>query len=326
MLISTKIDNSRTHSFYGLRVIAILCVIVLHSGKAIGEIGCPISMFFVLSGFLFRYPNNIRQYYTYKLLKVFPIYWLTFLIDFYINHRSLTWGMLAHVFLLQTYVPCHEYADIRPFFYQYLGVSWFLSCLLFCYLVSPWIYNLINKLRNKVDVLIILGLLIIGMAIYMQLPIPQAFQKWAWYVSPYYRFAEYLCGMLLARLLTNFVFPTRIDCCSKIVVVSIFAYYILQLVYKTNLWVWPNLFIITVLYVYNIPMCNRILGNKFMKVCATNIMPVYLLHESVMPTIRELGGGWIDCTIASLFISSVYALIIYLIDKYVLVFLFKNYK
>ena len=314
-----KIDNSRTHSFYGMRVVAILCVIVLHSGKIVGDIGCPISLFFVLSGFLFRYPDSLGQYYSSKLLKVFPVYW---------NHRSWTWGIFAHLFLLQTYVPSPEYADVSPFFYQYVGVSWFLSSLLFCYFVSPWIYRMIDKLNNKVHALIILAFLIIVMSIYLQLPIPQPFQKWAWYVSPYYRFAEYLCGMLLAHILTSSTYiQTKIDYRSNFfVIASILLYYLLWLVYKTNLWVWPNLFVITVLYVLNVPILNRVLGNKFMKICAANIMPVYLIHELVMPTIREFGGGWIDCFIFSLLISSVYAFAIYLINKYVLDFRFHNFN
>lgn len=322
------INSARTQSFYGLRVIAFLCVLVLHSGKLIGDVGCPISLFFVLSGFLFRNPDNLGMYYSRKLSKVFPIYWLTFMIDFFLNHRPVNWGMLPHLCLVQTYIPFSESVDltIRPYYYQYLGASWFLSCLLFCYLVSPGIYRLIEKLRGKEQTLVTLALLIIGLALYLQLPIPKTYQKWTWYVSPYYRLLEYICGMLLAKILTSSSLScnsARDFCSNCMVMLGLFAYYLLWLVYKTNMWVWPNLFIVSVLYILNTHFGNKVLGNKFMKICAENIMPVYLIHEVVMPTIRDMGGGWIYCAVGSLLISSAYAFVIYVINKYALGFLYK---
>lgn len=199
----SAVISNRTAVFQGMRVIALLCVMFLHSGYPIVDIGCPITFFFVISGFLYKEKgDSYKSYMLKKCLKIFPVYWLTFFIDFFINSRAFSWKMIPHLLLLQTYIPSIESGDVKPFYYEYVGVSWFVSCLLFCYMLSPFIHRMIVNLNNSVIMLIMIGILTI-MSIYYSIEMPLEYAKWYFYVSPYFRFLQYVLGMLMARILSS---------------------------------------------------------------------------------------------------------------------------
>ena len=304
------IDRTRTSSFQGMRIIAILGIVLLHAGKSIGDVGCLVSFFFVLSGFLYHDHNSIKEYYSHCLKKIFPIYWLTFLIDFILHNRSVSNGIIPHLFLLQTYWPMPEVPGGLPYYYEYLGVSWFLSCLLFCYLVAPFISRIICKIQRD-HLFLFLALLVFGIAFYLNLEIPDTYQKWAWYTSPYFRCMEYCTGMILSFILTDskFIVPATNHCSVLLGIVCLLAYYCSYLFIHTNLWVIPNLFIILFIYTFNPAWCSKLLGNRFVSRCASLILPLYLIHQSLIIVIRDYGGGWIYCTILSIILGLIYAYI-----------------
>ncbi len=196
------IITNRTAVFQGMRVIALICVMFLHAGHPIVAIGLPITFFFVISGFLYKDKGeSYKGYLLNKCKKLFPIFWITFVLDFFLNHRVLSWKMIPHFFLVQTYGPVVETGVTEPFYYEYLGVSWFLSCLLFCYILSPFIYSLIERSSQYGILLLLLGVITL-MCTLFYFPIPAEYEKWFLYVSPYFRLMEYVAGMLMARILS----------------------------------------------------------------------------------------------------------------------------
>ena len=44
---------------------------------------------------------------------------------------------------------------------------------------------------------------------------------------------------------------------------------------------------------YESPILTNVLGNKVMIRSAAYIMPIYLLHDSLMEYVRSQGGGWL---------------------------------
>lgn len=304
--------TNRTAVFQGMRVIALLCVMFLHAGHPIVSIGCPITFFFVISGFLYKdKPGNYGGYIWNKCKKLFPVFWLTFAIDFFLNHRVLSWKMIPHLFLVQTYVPTSEAGVAEPFYYEYVGVSWFISCLLFCYILSPFIYRLIERL-SKEGMLLLLLCVITLMCTLFYLPIPAAYEKWFLYVSPYFRLLEYVMGMLLARILANTTSSITSRKLEAIGIVLLVAYYELGVFLRLDYWIWalPNLVIIGYLYMYESPILSKVLGNKVMIRSAAYIMPIYLLHDGVMEFVHSQGAGWVWCMIWALVVCVPYAIVV----------------
>lgn len=307
--MKTKITN-RTAAFQGIRIIALLCVLLSHSGGINIPLGIPMSLFFVVSGFLYR--DNGEAYLKYiraKFIKIFPIFWLTFIVDFFLNQRAFSLDMIPHLLLLQTYYPMPEISyDFVPFYYEYLGVSWFISCLFFCYILSPLIYRFIEGVRKEVQILLLVALITIE-CVYLSIDIPVEYQKWFFYVSPYYRLLEYMMGMILARILTNTP-PVNHSLSNLLGEVVVMAYMAMW-------WIWdfgmcctlPNLFVVGFLYLFNSPVMTKLLGNRYMIFVSAYDMPVYLLHESIMEFVRMHGGGWIWCMIWAFIICVPYAML-----------------
>lgn len=304
--------TNRTAVFQGMRVIALLCVMFLHAGYPIVAIGCPITFFFVISGFLYKDKGESYKGYLWnKCKKLFPIFWITFAIDFFLNHRVLSWKMIPHLLLVQTYVPAAEPGTAEPFYYEYLGVSWFISCLLFCYILSPFIYRLIARLSKEGMLLLLLGVITL-MCTLFYLPIPATYEKWFLYVSPYFRLLEYVMGMLLARIVTSTPSFTPSRTSNTIGIILLVAYYAMSVLLQLDYWMWaiPNLVIIGYLYMYESPILTKIFGNNLMIRCATYIMPIYLFHDSLMEFVRSQGGGWMWCMLWALVVCIPYAIIV----------------
>lgn len=154
--------SGRRKEFEGLRFILALCVMLWHSRGYVeqifpsriylfrGEITNVV--FYMLSGFFITYNkkvsiNNINEYLKFifkKLKKIYPLYFVSLI---YIS--VLYWGnrflkanprlFIRHVLLLQSW-PMHNKAAA-----EFNGPMWFLSCLLFCWMITPIVIKHIKK-------------------------------------------------------------------------------------------------------------------------------------------------------------------------------------
>ena len=234
--------------------------------------------------------------------------------EIFLNQRAFSLDMISHLLLLQTYYPMPEVSyDVVPFYYEYLGVSWFISCLFFCYILSPFIHRLLEGARKEVLILLLIALITIE-CVYLSLDIPAEYQKWCFYVSPYNRLLEYATGMVLMRIIVNTPPATHSS-------LNLFGVIIL-VAYLAMWWIWdfgmcctlPNLFIIGYLYLVDSPIMTKLLGNRYTIICAAYVMPVYLLHESIMEFVHMHGGGWIWCMIWAMIICVPYAMLTHYIQ------------
>lgn len=136
-------------SFQGLRVIAALMVFAAHAGFGVGFGSFGVVIFFVLSGFLaqMKYTQsqqgtNIVKACLYNLWrgykKYFPLHFIMLLAVSVLTYRNFINDTLptilcffANLFLLQCWSPN------RAVNISFNGLSWFLSALMFCLLLSP---------------------------------------------------------------------------------------------------------------------------------------------------------------------------------------------
>lgn len=149
--------NARITCFDGLKAIALLIIFYWHSG--LPRPGCDLGarcceFFFVASGFLtgYRYfhsefPSSIKEYFKYfakKVISFWPLHCfcllavilITFSIPLNLNELKL---LLINLFLFQSWF------NDSGIFFSYNGVSWFLSSILFCYLIAPLVIKSARK-------------------------------------------------------------------------------------------------------------------------------------------------------------------------------------
>ena len=155
---------------------------------------CGVAFFFLLSGFVcslgygqklrdgsFSFADFIKR----RLRKLYPLHLLCLLAFLLISHSAIDFKVLLNALLLQSWVPNPDW------YFSCNSVSWFLSSLLFCYMVFPWFYSHVSRFLTLV-------ILMAYVVVYWLTPYEQvnAFL----YVCPAVRFVDFYIGMLLCRI------------------------------------------------------------------------------------------------------------------------------
>ena len=264
--------SERTAIFQGLRLIGIVTIVAGHAGMSLVGGGNWCTFFFLLSGFLFRdsirTPQEYGKYLWRKVSRLYPIYW--FCLALYLllavvrgceQQYTLHWDFVAHFFLIQTWL-----SGIDPM--AYVGVAWFLSALLFCYLVAPLICRLIDK--SKYSILLFVSVIIIFHAINID-----------GYLSPLFRLIEYAIGMWLFRWLCKDEKQWE-EPFAGLILLAVLS---LLALLRYGVPVWSNIPLFALLiygvYMFQSDILRSILGNRFIVWLSKSDMVIYLTHAGI---------------------------------------------
>lgn len=272
--------NERTRNFQGIRLLFLLGIAFMHADMPfIGTGWLMCTFFFVLSGFLFRQPENYGKYVKKKLLKTYPIYWFFFLLYLILYHFPLDIEAIPHFLLLQSFFPA--ISSNSPFYYHYLGPSWFLSSLLFCYIVSPFIYKQLHKLQKETVLLLLFTLLFLMIILRgnYTIYVPQGYGIWFFYISPFFRLLEYTLGIMLQIVIKDKeqVSIKGIDFISMFIIAFLIIYLRadMNVLFISGIF----LFLIYFCYCYKSKLMDIIFGNKIVVTLAKYGLALYLGHQ-----------------------------------------------
>ncbi len=176
----TKSSSGRSDSLQALRGLAFLGIFLGHF-IAFGWTPISVSAFFILSGFLLSLKKN-ADYEKYSLKdsakeavkrisKLYPLH-IILMIACIPTEKMLSEGLTnagllariaANVFLVQSLYPSAEFAASLN------GVAWFLSTILILYIVFPFVYRLLKKIKSTkaLILLILIGITIQTVFIYV---------------------------------------------------------------------------------------------------------------------------------------------------------------
>lgn len=120
----------------------------------IGQSSFFITLFFILSGFVlyYNYENedlfnkkNLSKYYIKRIMSLYPLYVLVWIIFYLLQWKSNT--VSSDLFTLP-----FQYLLIQNIIgYPYLMNSgtWFLSCMMICYMISPLLIKVFQMIEDK---------------------------------------------------------------------------------------------------------------------------------------------------------------------------------
>lgn len=154
---------------------------------------CGVAFFFILSGFVcsLGYGQRIREgvfhygdFLWKRLKKLYPLHLLCLLFFLLVSQTTLDLKVLTNALLLQSWVPAPEW------YFSCNKVSWFLSSLLFCYVVFPFVYRHLSRYLT-------LAVLLAYAAICLLIPYNQV--NAILYVFPLVRFVDFYLGILLCQ-------------------------------------------------------------------------------------------------------------------------------
>lgn len=170
--------------------------------------------FFLLSGYSLYYgydcenltdAENIICFWKRRFIGILPLYYVTACIyTVFIEGGVSLWQdiLLAPVEILGL-----QSMFTGLFSYSHNGGTWFISCILFCYMVFPFAYSFIRQLhfKNRILLMGICSCILIYSPVVVRLcDIPDI------YSNPFFRMTEFIIGIVLASI-------TPILCKNKIV-------------------------------------------------------------------------------------------------------------
>ena len=166
--------------------------------------------FFLLSGYAISLSSvrkdmsdkgAIKNFYVKRLIAIIPLYYAYALLNVILNIIGRGGVAAVQELLLlpvETLGIQSVYSTLFPFSHN--GGSWFISCILFCYLAYPLLSILTRDISDRMRVLLIFVL----SAILLYSPFVQYFfdcQKI--YSNPFFRLLEFSMGILVAQLNIN---------------------------------------------------------------------------------------------------------------------------
>lgn len=209
-------SKNRVYSLDILRVGCTLCVFLCHASfllpatinDYIGTLtGFVLELFFILSGFVATVTwNDQPRYFQRKILKVWPLHFVMYLACFVLQYLYSPEAFsiidsvkqtVVNLLLLQSWTPNEVYV------YSYNGVTWFLSSLFFCYLLTPVTVRIIRKHIEQAGFLLaaIISIRFLYVICFNSFIGEGGFCYTN--VFPPYRFLEYVLGMTMGAMHRN---------------------------------------------------------------------------------------------------------------------------
>lgn len=162
--------------------------------------------FFLLSGYALYISysgkdltriKEIKTFYIKRAITVLPLY---FFIAIAFTVCSFVFGA-AHLnevlILLPVETLCLQSTFSSLFGYAHNGGTWFISCILICYVLYPFFQTLLSQISNRTRVLLLA--LFTGILLYAPI-VQQYFNLHSIYTNPFYRLLEFSIGIILAQI------------------------------------------------------------------------------------------------------------------------------
>ena len=261
---------------------------------------CAVSFFFMLSGFVICAAHErkmrIREYrFSYfmrdRLLRIYPMYLIYLTAALAINHfHTYPLQIISHLLLLQSWIP-------NPDVYFGLnGVSWFLSTLMFCYLLVFPAVRLATR-HSRLYLVILLAAAIIYLAAIPS--VPSELRTWVLYICPLTRALDFLIGIALYRIykkirpaLESPAIPA--DCIATVITIIVLAAApAIDETYTLACWWWIPMSLLIISFA----LCDKSrwplarLAETNLPVSFGNIsFSFYILHGVVLTVIVRLTG------------------------------------
>ena len=201
------------------RVISVMTVCAFHTTIHLGanygilqyvsKMGAVfMTAFFMLSGFsLFvNYAgkdiikiDNLKTFWIKRIIGIIPMYYIASLLHIIFKFGKET--MIQEIILAPIEALCIQSNFSSLFSFTHNGGTWFISCIMMCYLIYPLLQEISKQLSTKSKVFIIaLSFLLL---LYSPI-IVWKFNVADIYSNPFFRMLEFLIGVMLAALKPTF--------------------------------------------------------------------------------------------------------------------------
>lgn len=302
------LEHSKTMRLYALDSMKFLAflAIYLHHLNYTPDFGTlSVTFFFVVAGFIMAFTHgreeiDYRKYFSRRLLRIYPVYLLTFIAAIPImqmtHFETNIKFSLANILLLQCYFPI----GIQVFAYN--GVAWFIADLMLFWAVTPFILAALHRVIGKTDVLMFLGFVLftVGVAIsYVLRDNMEAysFGWWLIYISPYFRIIDYLIGLLAGLIFVTIqkeivrgkaLFSVLEVTALVLLVATYFSSFFGYVSLKYDLYYVPAFVIIIFVFAFQSGIFSSLLSFRPLVHLGNINYPIYMIHQLMITYVAQL--------------------------------------
>lgn len=273
----------------GIRVLATIGIFLFHSGFLL-QGTFPVTLFFMLSGFMMYYTKRdtikpltgIR-----KIKKMYPLHIITFIIAIFVGNIAKKYSFdfaikaaIMHLSLSQVWFP--EYT------LTYNALSWYLSVTLFLYFISYPLVKMLTKVSKPK--LILVFALIITLVLNC---IDRYFWGTVLYMNPLYRILDFLTGMLIAKIFMEQ--ENSISISSNLTETVLVVWFVIQYGFSLMIkgTVEPGYFsvlfaILIYVFAHGRGIVSKILSRPIFDKMAAYTFDFYMIHELSLRIFRKV--------------------------------------
>lgn len=192
-------------------------------------------MFFMLSGFSLYYTycekeilewEELKKFYWKRICSIYPLYIICHII-YIVMSNDLSWKKT--IFVLPIELTATQ-STLNEFYVLHNSMTWFVSCLSFCYFLFPFLVYLIKNMKKTTRRLILMIVLLLDICGPF---ITYFFELDSLYRNPFYRILDFILGIFCAcvfadsvkkkysnlyylkAFIASVVYITLITCCAK---------------------------------------------------------------------------------------------------------------
>ena len=296
------VKQNKINSLDGLKMVAMMAVFLWHSILwdsyiDLGARGCE--LLFVISGFLVGYnyictdvPATWKESFRYALKKVYkfwPLHFFTTMLLLFLYIKTITvaelYKCLISLCMLQAW------SNNQDVFFACNGAMWFMSAIMFCYFLSPFLLKLIKRgIRFSIVVFFIVFFVRFSID-YIKFMYQDGLLLINTHVSPVIRCMEFLMGMLMVPCFMHIkewaknLLKTKRMILFSVIELLVLGGMIYLLIFHTELW--RSVFVLAfcpVVFVLalNEGLISRFLGIKPFKWFSKIQLEFYILHLAMI--------------------------------------------
>lgn len=282
----------------------------LYNNYLIGFGAFGVTFFIILSGYfigikyyihLNGYNNFFKSFIIKRIKKIYPLHIITFMIAIFVRINQIIAKPLQYIivgicnlFLIQTVFP-----DER-IYNSFNSVSWFLSVIMICYVLTPVLFFLLKKIDDKnINLFGLIGFLYIFQLIIVSLLKDVSIRYWLFYNSPLFRIFDYTIGLALGILYTQnkFYFKNikfnhsilEVIC----IMVTIITFALRTEVYVTFLYgayYTPVIMLSILIFGKEKGVVSKILNNRLLNYLGSISQEFYMIHFLTIAIVKNAIG------------------------------------
>lgn len=145
--------------------------------------------------------KEIRIFYLKRLISIVPMYYTVVLLYSVCSAFNGSFSIKDNLILFPAEILGIQSTFSTLFPYLHNAGTWFISCILVCYLAYPFLQVLFSQLTNKTKIIILLCLSFI--LLYSPF-VQHAYHLNSIYENPFFRLIEFSIGVIIAQLSSSF--------------------------------------------------------------------------------------------------------------------------